>query len=190
MAPTLILIKHSLVTVNSAIPRDIWHLSEDGRRRCAPLADALAPYHPAMLIASVEPKALETAQLVGERLGIPVSVADELHENDRRGLPVVPIAMFRRRVIMFFEQPDERIMGMESANEARARFETAITQLLAAHPEETIAVVAHGVVITLFVTAHNPAVEPFKFWQQLEQPSMAVLSRPDFRLQDTIAHIR
>ncbi len=65
MTPTkLILIKHSLPEMVPGLPANRWHLSEAGRLRCQALAEQIAPYCPDVIVASMEPKAAETAELV------------------------------------------------------------------------------------------------------------------------------
>ncbi|HEY3376595.1 MAG TPA: histidine phosphatase family protein [Armatimonadota bacterium] len=184
----LILVKHSLVTVDPDVPRESWPLSEEGRRRCVPLAEALAAFAPTVLVSSLEGKAQQNAELIAPRLGLPVTVVEGLHENDRRGLPVVSTSLFRKRMAMFFKDWHERVMGMESAEEALLRFDTAVRGVVDAHPGETIVIIAHGAVIALFVAAHNQC-DPFPYWQTLDLPSMAILTLPDFQLQETVARV-
>ena len=155
---------------------------------CIPLADALAEYAPSRLISSREPKASETAEIVGARLGIPIVLTDGLQENDRTGMMVTPSPVFRRRMATFFKDHGERVLGHESAEEALARFITAIAGVTAAYPEGNLAVVTHGTVIALFVAAHNH-LEPFPYWQHLNDPAYVVLSLPDFHLVKTVTRI-
>jgi broad specificity phosphatase PhoE len=90
-------------------------------------------------------------------------------------------AEFEGVVRTFFVKPGERVFGTESANEAQQRFLAAIRGALEPHPTQTVVLVAHGTVNTLFVTAHNP-VAPFELWQAWPLGGFAVLSRPDFGL--------
>jgi broad specificity phosphatase PhoE len=52
----LILIRHSVPDIVQGVPASQWHLSAEGRRRCEVLAGLLAPYEPAMIVTSLEPK--------------------------------------------------------------------------------------------------------------------------------------
>jgi len=83
----LVLIKHSLPEIQPDLPARRWRLSEEGRRRCRPLADRLVAHVPERIFTSREPKAMETAALVGSRLGLPVEPRDGLHEHDRETVP-------------------------------------------------------------------------------------------------------
>ena len=56
----------------------------------------------------------------------------------------------------FFAEPDALVYGDETAEQARARFQGGIDQILAdAAPEENIAVIAHGTVIALYAAHYN-----------------------------------
>jgi broad specificity phosphatase PhoE len=48
-------------------------------------------------------------------------------------------------------------------------------------PDRTIAAVAHGVVISLFVSRFN-SIDTFEFWPSLGLPVAVVLDRDSFRL--------
>ncbi len=184
----LILIKHASAKMDMNIPRTEWPLTTVGRERCAPLANALVDYTPLTLISSREPKAQETALLIGERLRISYQVIDGIQENDRSGMMITPTPVFRRRMATFFNQPDERVLGHESAVEALARFSAAIADMIAAIPAGNLAVVTHGAVLSLFVTAHNN-LAAFPFWQHLGDPSFVALSLPDYLLIKTVKRI-
>lgn len=71
MERRLVLIKHSHPQVEPHVTAAEWHLSEVGQARCALLAERLRSYDIQVLVASPESKAIETAELVGERLGLP-----------------------------------------------------------------------------------------------------------------------
>lgn len=188
MARQLLLIKHASAKIDQRIPRTEWSLTDLGRQRCSGLADALADYLPITLFSSAEPKALETATLVGDRLGIVPIVIAGLQENDRTGMIVTPSPVFRRRISTFFKNPDERVLGHESAQEALIRFSSAIAGMTATYLDGNLAVVTHGAVLSLFVAAHNH-FEPFPFWQHLGDPSFVVLSLPNYQLMHTVEHI-
>lgn len=70
----LILVRHSLPEMDFTVSAHQWHLSDEGRRRCEPLADALTDYHPVAIASSGEPKAVETAQIIAERFGLRVEI--------------------------------------------------------------------------------------------------------------------
>jgi broad specificity phosphatase PhoE len=173
MSP-LILIKHSLPEIDPHRPAAEWPLSPGGRARCLALATQVRLYAPTRVFASREPKALETAHIVAEHLDLPCEPADGLHEHDRRNLRWAERDQFEAAVKQFFNQPNELVMGSETADEAHARFAQAVNALIEARPGQTLAIVAHGTVITLFVS-RLVGLEPFPLWQRLGLPSFVVL---------------
>lgn len=83
MRRRLVLVKHSLLRVDPNVIVAQWRLSAIGWARCVPLAKQLGPFHIETLVTSPEPKAVDTADLVGERLGLSTEVVDGLQEDDR-----------------------------------------------------------------------------------------------------------
>ncbi len=187
MQPYLILVRHSAVHPDPAIPSHEWLLSEDGRYRCHTLAAKLQPYPLDQFITSHEPKAIETGQIMADVFGVPCQVAAGLQEHDRRGVPYFASKVaFETAVATFFTHPTELVFGAETAVQARERFGTAVAQQRNNHPHNHLAIVTHGTVLTLFICQHNPQLAPLPFWQVLTLPCAFVLSLPDYQLQQSI----
>jgi broad specificity phosphatase PhoE len=172
-ARRLILVKHSKPQIRPGAPPNTWVLGVEGRQRCLALAEQLRPHPPSLIITSREPKAAETGRIAAAVLDIPCMEVDHLHEHDRTGEPFGTQESFEARVKDLFDQPSERVYGSESADEAHARFRSALVAQMAAH-EGTLAVVAHGTVITLLVSRLLD-LEPFDLWSKLRMPAMLVL---------------
>jgi broad specificity phosphatase PhoE len=188
MPNTLILIRHSQSQPDPERPASQWPLTAEGRRRCAPLADRLATYAPDLIVTSRERKASETGSLVAARLGLPILVADGLHEHQREHVGWLSNPAFEQAVAAFFARPDELVFGEETAGQARARFEAARRGTIDMHPGQTVMMVTHGTVMTLFVAAHA-GVAPLPFWSSLGMPAIVVMSLPDLRLLEVIAQL-
>ncbi|MEA3335401.1 MAG: histidine phosphatase family protein [Chloroflexota bacterium] len=185
----LILVKHSLPQIDPQIPSATWRLSEVGRTRCLALASTLADYKPDAVVASVEPKALQTAQIVGQRLGLPVETAPDLQEHDRRNEPWRDDpAEFERSVQGLLENPQELVYGTETGAQALRRFSSGLAAVTGRYRDQSVAVVSHGTVISLFV-AQVAGLEPVSFWRSLGLPSVVVLSQPDHRLEAVFFHL-
>jgi len=185
MTAKLILVRHAPPRVDPEVPSPRWVLSDRGRARCGWLADELAGQGVARLYASLEPKALETSALVGLRLGLPTYPREGLQENDRTGLGFGSIETLEETIAAFFARPDDLVMGQETARAALGRFEPALRAIVADAAGETAAVVAHGAVLTLLVSAHNP-VAPFAFWKALTAPAWMALDAETFRLDGDV----
>jgi broad specificity phosphatase PhoE len=179
----LLLVRHSLPDIDPDVAARHWKLSDEGRRRCTTLAEMLSAYHPAVVVSSVEPKVAETAAIVAASLGLPLETEVDLHEHERSHVTHFSQEEFQRAVARLFAQPEDLVFGNETAVQARQRFGQVVDRLLARHPGETIAVVAHGTVISLFVADRCRGVDGYTLWRQLGLPACVVLSLPDFALE-------
>lgn len=180
----LVLVKHSLPEIDEAKPAKEWQLGFEGRVRCKPLADQLMGYHPDVVISSVESKAYQTARLLVGLLDeptLPWETMEGLHEHDRSDVKYLGQDEFEKSVEEFFAKPDQKVFGGETADEAHGRFSKAINAALAKHGERTMIVVAHGTVISLFVS-RLANLDPFPLWKSLDLPSYIVLSLPELKL--------
>src|SRR5436190_5716489 len=139
--PNLILIKHARPMVDPSVSAEQWRLSDEGREKCRPLADALRTYDFPEIISSTEPKAVETARILGQALAKPTSTADGLEEHDRRNVPHMESRDFISLVALFFRDPDRLVLGDESADEACGRFAAAVDAVMAAAPAGDVAIV-------------------------------------------------
>ena len=119
----MLLVRHSAPELDPSVPSQEWRLSEEGRRRCGPLAERLARYEPRVLLASSEPKARETAELVAPVLGLEMQVSDGLRETARRTVGWLAPEDLDRGIRELFERPGEVVFGEESAAAALRRFE-------------------------------------------------------------------
>lgn len=179
----LILVRHSTVEINPAVPSHQWTLSAEGRSGCLRLAKALIRHQPALFVTSTEPKAVETGQVIADAIGVPWKQAENLHEHERRGTSHFPSREdFQQAVIRMFRQPDELSLGDETANQARERFEKGVRSVVSEHATKKIGIVSHGTVITLLLCHHNPKLEATSFWKSLTLPCFFLVSLPDFRL--------
>jgi broad specificity phosphatase PhoE len=176
----LILVRHAPPQVTPGVISPRWVLSAEGRERCGWLADMIAEHGATRVYSSLEPKALETAALVGVRLGLDVRPRRDLHENDRTGLDFGPLEVLKDRIRRFFEAPAELIIGKETADAALRRFEAAVRAIAADAADQTSAVVTHGAVLTLLAARYNP-IEAFEFWESLTAPAYVALDAATFR---------
>jgi broad specificity phosphatase PhoE len=184
----LILVRHSLPEIIPTVPARRWSLSEAGRRRCRPLADGLAAYALDVIVTSDEPKAVETGRIVASALDKPLKTAQGLHEHDRSKVAFESKEWFEAAVARFFAEPGRLVFGNETADQAHRRFSEAVARVLEEHPEQNVAIVAHGTVMTLFV-ARTAGLEPFPFWKRLGLPAFVVLSRPEFDVVKVVQRV-
>ena len=174
MKKYLMLVKHSLPEIVESIPACEWRLSDEGRVRAQRLAERLSPFHPEKIVSSIEPKAKETAEILADRYNLEYHTADGLHEHDRRTTPFLSPHQFQQAVREFFEKPDTLVFGSETAEAAYARFSSAVNAVLSESANQTILIVSHGTVISLFVS-RMAGISDMRLWSELGLPSYVVL---------------
>lgn len=183
----LILVRHAAVRIDPTIPSHQWPLTAAGRSTTHQLAHRLKPYQPDCIITSEELKAQATGTALADVLHLPTKAVPGLQEHDRRGAPFLESkADFETAVANFFAHPDELVFGRETAVQATARFTQAVNREIEANRDATLAIVAHGTVLTLFICQHNPELSPWQFWQSLTMPCAFILTLPEMKLMHSI----
>ena len=185
---SLILVKHAQTVLTPDVTAERWPLSPAGRAQCLPLAQRLAPLQPTMVVASTELKAIETGQLIARQLKVPFETALGLHEHDRSNVPLVPREQFEGHMRQFFETPHELVYGLETADEAYARFHAAVGQVLRVYPQGPLALVTHATVMALLLARSNNRAA-FDLWLELAAPSFAVVDAATFALRELVTTI-
>ena len=117
---------------------------------------------------------METAQILATACDVEIHVVEGLQEHDRSNVPYLTHPEFESTVREFFRQPDTLVFGRETANQAYERFSGALTSLLAVHKYQDVAIVAHGTVISLFISRMT-GTSGFGFWEKLGLPSFVVI---------------
>lgn len=127
------------------------HLTAAGRRQAAALAEWLRAWAPQGVYTSPVPRAVETAEIVSQALGLPLEISAALREYDcgvlegrgdeaawalHRALPDEWLA----------GKDDRRIPGGESLNDMRARFVPFVQGLVARHrgTADGLVLIGHG----------------------------------------------
>ena len=171
MSNTLYLIRHAH-SQQTALPIETWPLSGLGREQTRKLAELPFWQDVHIICTSVEPKAIQTAQIVAERHDLPVEPSFELRELRRPGARVDDYESVVRQVL---ENPARSVNGWEPAGEAQTRIMTAIERLLALHENETLAVVSHGLVLTLYLAYLADTMPTLDLWRSLSFASVTLV---------------
>ncbi|MBJ7412085.1 MAG: histidine phosphatase family protein [Phenylobacterium sp.] len=166
---SLILVRHGRPVINPDIPPPQWGLCPEGREAVAALAERLVPFAPKAAISSPEPKALQTAEIIGQRLGLAVEVEHGLHEHKRQHTSFGTEEDFRQRIAQVFANPHVPAPGGESAEEACRR----VAAALEAHPVRPLVAVTHGTVLSLYV-AKLLGLDAHDLWRNLHTPDAFV----------------
>lgn len=170
----LILVKHSSPKIIEDVPAREWKLSDEGRDRAQKLVEKLKKYRLNEIFSSDEPKAQQTAEIISGALGLENYVMAGLHEQVREGVLFSSYEEFQKKVESVFEQPDELVFGNETANQALDRFRKSVDLVLGSSNAETVLIVAHGTVISLYVSWLT-GINGYSIWQKLGLPSFVVL---------------
>ena len=181
----LILIKHARPQVEAEVPSEEWVLSEAGRIASEALAERLRPMGVGAVFSSLEPKAEETAKIVGEKLGVKVEVVKGLEEHDRSNVPMMRTGDFISAIAQFFREPDLLVLGKETAEEAGERFDDAIEGVMKRSDAQTVAVVTHGTVIALLAAARLK-MDAFTLWRTMQLPSYLVIDSDGMKLLERV----
>jgi broad specificity phosphatase PhoE len=174
MKKYLILVKHSLPEIVESLPANKWKLSKEGLVRAQRLAGRLSCYQPEVIASSPEPKAKETAEIIAGKYQLKLHTIDDLHEHDRRNMPYLAKDEFQASIREFFQRPDMFVFGMETANQSHARFARAVHSILDNYIDKTVVIVAHGTVISLFISRLIGSSD-WLLWNELGLPSFVVI---------------
>ena len=171
----LILVRHAMPAIDAELPTKDWPISPEGRAAARRMAEKLAPFVPACVISSTEPKAADTGRIVAERLAAPIAFDGDLVEHRRETVAFLPRAEVEAAIEALFRRPDELVYGEENADQAHARFAGAVERHRAAHPNEALVVASHGTVISLWVS-RRLGIDPVPLWRSLTLPCAVVMA--------------
>lgn len=88
------------------------------------------------------------------------------------------VSDYEGAVAAFLAQPEASPHGWEPAAHARARFVTAMEETIAAYPAASVAVVAHGLILTLYLsTLIGGSPADIAHWRMIPFASIARVAR-------------
>ncbi len=148
-----------------------WPLSEKGRRDAGTLARQGFWRQIDLIFSSPEPKALQTAEPAARRWGIPLKIADCLHELRRPRL----VQDYPKTVTHLFAAPEKSIADMEPAAQAAERITCCLKELVTTHPKQTLAAVSHGLVLTLYLAQLEGRWPTVVDWQSVPFTGLIVV---------------
>lgn len=125
-------------------------LTERGRAEIAAVADRLLADKVAALYASPLQRTRESAEILAERLGLPVAFRDDLIELDFgewTGATFDSIRADPRWISWSTQRSLSSIPGGESMRAVQRRVVEALLEIYDSHREETVVAVSHGDVI-------------------------------------------
>ena len=157
-------------------PAATWPLSEDGRAATLRLAERFKPHAPDLIVSSTEPKASQTAYLLAVAADADFQTAEGLEEHHREKVGYLDQGTFENKVVELFRNPEKRVFGEETANQAAARFSKAVNTVQKLNPRRSLAIVSHGTVISLWLE-RNAGADGLVTWKMLGMPAFVVFDR-------------
>lgn len=173
----LYLIRHARVQMTGDAPRR-WSLSQEGRREAGVLARQDFWRDVEHIFSSPEPKARQTVGPAARRWGIPLVIVDCLHELRRPRL----VHDYGKVIARVFAKPEASVAELEPAVLAAERVTRCIRELVTAHPGQTMAVVSHGLVLTLFLAQLENRWPTVAEWRAVPFAGLTILDTVEWRL--------
>jgi broad specificity phosphatase PhoE len=149
----ILFVTHPEVLIDPTVPVPRWPLSALGRRRMESLADRLGGLAVEAVWSSDEQKAIDGAEILAMRLGVPHRVDPGLGENDRSATGYIAPPEFWEIVEQFFSQPTVSVRGWETAYDAQARIMAAVQRVADEADEGLTVIISHGGVGRLLAAA-------------------------------------
>jgi len=119
------------------------------------------------IISSTEPKAVATGKPIAEYLNLPIEKMEEFVEVKREKTFLTDDEFLIQKQ-KELELRNERVNGVESGDEAIARFKFAIQKLEEKYYGENVLIITHGTILTLFLADHkNDFKNVFDNWKKL-----------------------
>jgi broad specificity phosphatase PhoE len=184
----LIFIRHAETVPLAGVSAHEWRLSDRGRAACGLLAERLRPCNIERMYSSDEPKAVETAALLADHLGLAAPALDPaLRETARETAPFYDsVADFHAAIARAMTEPDDLLFGEETFTDARERFAQRVTGI--AERGRAAALVTHGTILALYI-AHSASLDSYALWRSLKMPAYIVLKLPDLSLVEIVPGI-
>jgi broad specificity phosphatase PhoE len=144
---------HPQVLIDPAVPTPRWRLSPKGRERTTAILGKPWLRTLRRIVASDEQKAIDTASIIADAIGLEFQIGEHLGENDRSATGFLEPTAFEAAADRFFADPETSWSGWERAVDAQERIVQAVDRVLATHPtEEPILFTGHGAVGSLLKT--------------------------------------
>ncbi len=173
----LYLIRHPHTCPDPAVPASRWGLSERGEAEVWGLVALPIWARVAAVYTSREYKAAVVGQAVQSAHGVPWTQIEDLRESSRDAW--IDAAAFEAAQRAYFaHSADPPAPDWESAQAATARFVAAVEALLKAHPpDDSLAVVAHATVLTLYAAHARGAPPAYDDWRAIGFAAVQVVDR-------------
>ncbi len=176
----LLVVRHAAVHIDYAVPPAWWELSDLGRRRAQDLARDGPWQGIARIYHSAELKAVATAEIISRETGIPTACARALGEL---GMPFIPSRdEYIRRWERYLAGADEE--AFEPWTAATQRIVHGIQDLVARWPGQSVAIVSHGRILTVFFSHLLRRRLTVADWQSIDLPDWSVVDAQTWTVEN------
>ncbi|MEZ4707383.1 MAG: histidine phosphatase family protein [Caldilineaceae bacterium] len=177
----LYLIRHAHTQASADLDATAWTLSVQGQQQAAALAQASFWPQVDRIVLSSEAKTRLTIEPVLAQYNLPVTVDPRFDELRRGGWT----EDYGAQVAQAFAEPHKPAGEWESAAVALQRILAGLDALMENHPAETIALVGHGLTLSLYraYLLGQPTVH-LTDWQNLPFAAVALVEPASCRLID------
>jgi 2,3-bisphosphoglycerate-dependent phosphoglycerate mutase len=169
-----------MVNVDPQVPPSQWRLSPDGIKDARELAlretwgDVNIVFH------SPEPKAVETAKVIAEVIGASLRVEPDLREL-AMNTGFLTTEEFDRRVGAYLEGAIDD--AFEPYSEAQERIVTCVNRLVRQANGQSIALVSHGRILTVFFSAILKKRLGYVEWKSIRLPDLSVVDSDTWKVE-------
>ncbi len=168
----LILVRHAQTTIDKNIVSTEWRLSEQGQAAALTLAQTGIFAVAAAIYSSLQPKAIETAAIIGATIGVDPKQEQGLAELSSVTTGFIPD--YADTMHRLYAGEIDSINGGETLNEALERFSETIGQIAVRHSGQTVVIVSHANVLSLYSAAHSDH-EAIDLHNTIAMPDVAVM---------------
>lgn len=174
-------------------------LDEMGLKQAKATVERIAQWQVAAIYSSPLKRAMTTAQIIANRLGLVVQALEGINDMDFGRWQGLTIAEVRGKYAQLFDlwrySPERlEIPGAETLEGVRNRVVATIDELAAKHNDQTVALVSHRVVCKVLI-CHLLGLDNSHFWQ-IGQDATAInlfevwQGSPVIRLLNDTCHLK
>jgi broad specificity phosphatase PhoE len=169
MSKNIYFLRHADTKVVYELPPSKWPLSKRGREQAVRLALLGVFDHIDVVISSEEPKAYQTAGPLAIKCKVPIIQNPYFNEINRDYGLMMTTAGYNHTIHKVLVDPDHEEYGWEKPSAALRRFLAGVANVESEYNSDSILIVTHGVVLTLYfshllgIVEHSP-----ERWDNLE----------------------
>ena len=171
----IIFIRHAPTQIDKHTSAKNWILREDSAQLCRLLAQKIEQYAISKIYTSTEMKAQLTGQHIADTLKLDTPIINDNLQETASSKFYESQDEFRETVMLAMKNPHSLHFGEETFTDAKKRFSAQVELIAQTHAQETIAIVTHGRILSMFLGDFMPE-NPENIWQRLQMPAYAVLS--------------